>query len=104
MKGARREKARANRRAKNAKRLEGGGKSKYAKKRARSAAGRYAPTSPFYIAPGTEAAEEARKGKDDGLDLLVAVGLCSKEVRAELRRPRRRVDEGYLTRKIKEAA
>lgn len=85
MKRARQEKARVARSAANRSRLQANGKSRYAQKRARHARGNYSPTSPFFVAPGTELAEEGRLGKDDGLDLLVSRGLCSERTRDELR-------------------
>jgi hypothetical protein len=85
MKRARQEKARVARTAANRSRLQANGKSRYAQKRARHARGNFNPTSPFYVAPGTEAQEEGRLGRDDGLDLLVSRGLCSERTRDELR-------------------
>lgn len=85
MKRARQSKARAEKSAANRARIGSKKKSRYGAKRERAARGHFAPTSPFYVAPGTEDAEEGRLGKDDGLDILVKAGLCTERTRDELR-------------------
>ena len=85
MKRARQTKARAAKAAANRTRIGSKKKSRYGAKRERAAKGNFNPTSPFYVTPGTEEQEEARRGKDDGLDTLVKFGLCTERVRDELR-------------------
>ncbi len=55
------------------------GESRYAKKRRAQVAGRYRPTSPFYLPDG------APQVSGDGLDELVSVGLCTDACRRVLR-------------------
>jgi len=58
-KGQKRQKAESDKIERKKKRMESGGKSKYAQKRLLNAKGRFKKTSPFYVSPAQEAAARA---------------------------------------------